>query len=319
MLSTGEPTRSIESLTTDRSDASGTGYWSSLTGEYLPELIERAFGRVVSVPRVLGPVESPGRRGDVVFGPGAGDNAAGRARARTDAGRRHRLGGDLRRHIGQLRGRWYPTAPARSPVSPTPRASSCHWSAPSMPLACSRPSPRLLGVDQQAFSELALSAPAGADGLVLLPYLEGERTPNLPDATGELHGLRHKTSTPAHLARAAVEGVLCGLAEALDAVESHGVTIERLHLIGGGARSEALRRIAPGVFGRPVLVPPSGEYVADGAAYPGEVGARPRPQATALGPNEGPKLFEAEASPFVRERYAEVRDGYVARARREGS
>src|ERR1035441_683300 len=65
---------------------------------------------------------------------------------------------------------------------------------------------RILGVDQQGLSDLALSAPSGADGLVLLPYFEGERTPNLPDSTGELYGLSLRTSTPAHLARAAVEG-----------------------------------------------------------------------------------------------------------------
>ena len=160
---------------------------------------------------------------------------------------------------------------------------------------------------------MALSAPAGADGLVLLPYLEGERTPNLPDATGELHGLRHKTSTPAHLARAAVEGVLCGLAEALDAVESHGVALERVHLIGGGSRSEALRQIAPMVFGRPVLVPPPGEYVADGAAYQAkwvlDPGHKPPPW-----PSDRSQRFDADASAVIRARYAEVRDSYMARS-----
>ena len=65
---------------------------------------------------------------------------------------------------------------------------------------------RMLGVDHARLSDLALSAPAGADGLVLVPYLEGERTPNLPTATGRLDGLTLANSTPAHLARAAVEG-----------------------------------------------------------------------------------------------------------------
>ncbi|MFJ6955553.1 FGGY family carbohydrate kinase, partial [Micromonospora aurantiaca (nom. illeg.)] len=93
---------------------------------------------------------------------------------------------------------------------------------------------------------------AGADGLVLVPYLEGERTPDRPHATGELKGLTLHTSTPAHLARAAVEGMLCGLADGLDALIAQGARADRIILVGGGARSEAVRRIAPQVFGRPV-------------------------------------------------------------------
>ncbi|WP_275888154.1 FGGY-family carbohydrate kinase, partial [Nonomuraea lactucae] len=123
---------------------------------------------------------------------------------------------------------------------------------------------RLAGVDLDRLGDLALQAPPGAGGLTMVPYLEGERTPNHPTATGSLHGLTLATSTPAHLARASIEGMLCGLADALDAL---GVAPERVLLIGGGARSEAVRRIAPTIFGRSVLAPPPGEYVADGAAY----------------------------------------------------
>ena len=173
---------------------------------------------------------------------------------------------------------------------------------------------RILGVGQERLSELALSAPPGSDGLVLLPYLEGERTPNLPEATGELRGLRHRTSTPAHLARATIEGVLCSLADALDAVEERGVVINAVHLIGGGSRSEALRRIAPTIFARPVHVPPPGEYVATGAAFQ----ARWALKGGAMPPAwtwEGSELFEAEAAPEVRARYGEVRDEYIAGAR----
>src|SRR5205823_5869799 len=125
---------------------------------------------------------------------------------------------------------------------------------------------RILGVDHATLARLALSAPPGSDGLVMVPYLEGERTPNRPDATGAVHGLRLGTSTPAHLARAAVEGVLCGLADGLDALVAHGARVGRILLVGGGARSEAVRRIAPTVLGHPVRVPAPGEYVADGAA-----------------------------------------------------
>ncbi len=125
---------------------------------------------------------------------------------------------------------------------------------------------RLLGIDHDGLSRLALSAPAGADGLVLVPYLEGERTPDRPDATGALHGLTLTSTTPAHLARAAVEGLLCGLADGLDALVAQGAVVRRVMLVGGGARSEAVRRLAPAVLGCPVVVPEPGEYVADGAA-----------------------------------------------------
>jgi xylulokinase len=100
----------------------------------------------------------------------------------------------------------------------------------------------------------------------MLPYLAGERTPNLPDSTGGLLGLTLHNATPAHLARAAVEGMLCGLADALDALSAQGKQVESVRLVGGAASSPAVSQIAATVFGVPVLVPPPGEYVADGAA-----------------------------------------------------
>src|SRR5664280_2420716 len=109
-------------------------------------------------------------------------------------------------------------------------------------------------------------APAGAAGMTVVPYLEGERTPDRPDATGAIHGLQLANATPAALARATVEGLLCGLADGLDALAAQGASIDRVVLVGGGARSDAVCRIAPSVFGQPVLVPAPGAYVADRAA-----------------------------------------------------
>ncbi len=140
-----------------------------------------------------------------------------------------------------------------------------------------------------------------------MPYLEGERTPNRPEATGALHGIRLETATPAHVARAAIEGLLCGLADGLDALVAQGATIERILLVGGGAKSQALREIAPSVLGHPVVVPPPGEYVADGAARQAAwvlSGAAAPPTWTLA----GTKTFEADVTPGVRDRYAEVRD-----------
>ncbi|HEU4347270.1 MAG TPA: FGGY-family carbohydrate kinase, partial [Actinoplanes sp.] len=123
----------------------------------------------------------------------------------------------------------------------------------------------LLGVDLARLDELALSTP-DSGGLVLLPYLDGERTPDLPSARGLLHGLTRANATPAHLARAAVEGMLCGLADGVEALRAQGVRIERALLIGGGARSAAVRALAPAVLGVPVQLPEPAEYVALGAA-----------------------------------------------------
>jgi xylulokinase len=164
-------------------------------------------------------------------------------------------------------------------------------------------------------SGLALTAPAGADGLVVVPYLDGERTPNRPDATGAIHGLTHANSTPAHFARATVEGLLCGLADGLDALRAEDVAVDRVLLVGGGARSEALRRIAPAILEVPVLVPEPGEYVADGAA---------RQAAWALAGSEQlpdwstrpAARYEADPAPAVRERYAEVRELTASRVPR---
>ncbi len=301
-------TGSLDDLVTDRSDASGTGYWSGVTGEYRLDLLERALGRSdVRLPRVLGPSDAAGRTPDgVLLGPGAGDNAGAALGLGATAG-------DVVVSIG--------TSGVVSAVSPTPTADEtgiiagfASASGEHLPLVCTLnaarvldAAARMLGVDHDELSRLALSAPPGADGLVLVPYLEGERTPNRPDATGTLHGLTLGSSTPAHLARAAVEGLLCGLADALDALVAAGVPVERAFLVGGGARSEALARIAPTVLGRPVLRPTPGEYVADGAA---------RQAAWVLAGGDTPPVwaaadtetFEGALTPGVRERYAQVRE-----------
>ncbi len=124
----------------------------------------------------------------------------------------------------------------------------------------------LLGVDHTALGELALTAEAGSSGLVLQPYFEGERTPNLPDATATLFGMTLASTNRSDLARAAIEGLLCGLADGLDTLTSAGVSANRILLIGGAAQNPAVQLIAAQVFDVPVVVPEPGEYVARGAA-----------------------------------------------------
>jgi xylulokinase len=302
----------LDTLVTDRSDASGTGYWSPAGGEYRRDLLVSALGHDALLPTVLPPTGQAGTTGGgALLGAGAGDNAA----AALGVGARR---GDVIVSVGTS-GTVFaisdlPTADASGDIAGFADAAGRF-----LPLVCTlnaarvlQATARLLGVDVDELGRLALSAESGAEGLVVVPYLEGERTPAKPDATGAVHGLTLHNSTPANLARAAVEGMLCGLADGLDALVKAGIGLRRVVLIGGGSRSEAVRRIAPTVLGRTVLVPPAGEYVADGAA---------RQAAWALAGNEHPpewstvdtQVFEAPAAPAVRERYAAARDQVLSR------
>lgn len=292
-------------LATDRSDASGTGYWSPASGEYRPDLLRRALGHDAAVPRVLKADEPAGHTSHgALLGPGAGDNAA--AALGLDA-----RPGDVIVSIGTS-GTVFATSPTPTADASGIVAGFASATGDFLPLIATLNAARvldavgsILGVDHVELARLALDAPPGAGGLTLVPYLEGERTPDRPDSTGALHGLQLANSTPAHLARAAVEGLLCGLADGLDALVAQGVPVERIILIGGGARSEAVRRIAPTILARPVTVPEPGEYVADGAARQAAwvlTGERPHWQLGAAA------TFEAEPAPAVRERYAEVRE-----------
>ncbi|MFG2057046.1 xylulokinase [Micromonospora sp. NPDC048930] len=326
----------LDALRTDRGDASGTGYWSPRTGAYRLDLLEKALGRRVRVPVVLGPSEVAGQldptvlpgsgtaSGPVLLGPGTGDNAA--AALGVGAGP-----GDVVVSIGTS-GTVFAVADAPAADPSGAVAGFADATGRFLPLVCTLNAARvldaaatLLGVDLDGLSALALQAPPGADGLVMVPYLEGERTPDRPTATGALHGLTLGTSTPAHLARAAVEGMLCALADGLDALLAQGARAERIILVGGGARSAAVRRIAPQVFGRPVVVPPPGEYVADGAARQAAwvaLGGAEPPSWTIAdteaygvdgGWAGGGDADGAGSVPAVRARYARARDLIIER------
>ncbi|MFZ9705094.1 MAG: xylulokinase [Ilumatobacteraceae bacterium] len=297
----------LHDLVTDRSDASGTGYFDAAINDYRRELLTRALGHDALLPRVLQPSDRV-EWGAHTIGAGAGDNAA----AALGIG----AGDDAVVSLGTSG-----TAFVRSQVSARDLTGSVAGFADAtgafLPLVCTLNAARvldatcaLLGVDHSTLSRLALSAPAGADGLVVVPYLSGERTPNLPLATGGVLGLTLDNATPAHLARAAIEGVLCGLADALDALLAQGARIARVRLVGGAAASPAVQQIAPMVLGVPVEVPPPSEYVADGAA---------RQAAWALTgdlptwPLDAPStIVEAQATTQVRERYAEARGHWLA-------
>ena len=125
---------------------------------------------------------------------------------------------------------------------------------------------KLFGWDHAQLDAAMTTAPAGADGLLFLPYLNGERTPNLPNGRGVLHGMRMDNLTPAHLARAAVEGVTIGLGYGLRRFAELGVTPTEIRLTGGGSQSAAWRQICADIFGVPVVCLASAEGAALGAA-----------------------------------------------------
>lgn len=291
----------LQELATDRSDASGTGYWSPTDG-YLSEVLEGTLGHVPILPQVLGPLEFRKDSAGRIIAAGCGDNAG----AGLGVGAAE---GDVVVSVG--------TSGTVFAVSDQPTsdpsglvAGFADATGNYLPLVCTLnatlvldATARLLRVDHTAFARLALQAPAGADGLTLVPYFAGERTPNLPHATGSLHGLTLQNYTPANLARAAVEGIACSMADGLKALTDAGVAARRVILVGGGARSAVLRLSVGAVFGLPVSVPSPGEYVADGAARQAAgalLGAMPDWRTTDV------ELVDVEPTPQVLARYREV-------------
>jgi xylulokinase len=303
---------SIADLVTDRSDASGTGYFDPRTNSYRRDLLTRAFGRDLLLPRVASHAEALSGEGPLLFGPGGGDNAA--------AGFGVGAGDDAVVSLGTSG-----TVFARStqrPSDPTGTvAGFADLTGAFLPLVCTLNAARILdamarvlGVDLPTLSDLALKAEPGAQGLTLVPYFEGERTPNLPNSTGAVHGLTSANATPANFARAAVEGMLSGLAAGLYALAEQGCSVSKVRLVGGAAQSEAVRKIAPAVFGVPADVPRPGEYVADGAARQAAwvwAGTNEPPTWSAyLGAVEH---FEAPVTAGLRARYGEASKRFLDR------
>ena len=294
--------------TTDRSDASGTGYFSVHSSEYRLDLLEAALGRSARVPRVLGPSERAGvSPGGVIVSAGAGDNAA----AALGLGAAE---GDVVVSIGTS-GTVFASTAARIADASGSVAGFADAAGGQLPLLATINGARtlvatahMLDVDIERFGALALSAPIDADGLLLLPYLDGERTPNLPDATGSLTGMRRANMRPANVAQASVLGLVCSLADALDSLRRQGVPVRQVILIGGGSQSPAVQKIAADVFGVPVVLPAPGEYVALGAArqaawaLDGDLPQWKREIATELEPSAA-----RDWAVDVRARYAEQR------------
>jgi xylulokinase len=292
---------------TDRGDASGTGYFSPADGTWLPEVAAGAVGHQVRLPRVARPGEAVGETGwGAAVSAGTGDNMAAA------------LGlclapGEIAVSVGTS-GTAYAVTTVASADPSGAIAGFADATGRFLPLVCTINAAlvldavaAMLGTDAAGLSARALAAGPGAGGITLLPYFDGERTPVRPGATGVLHGLTTRNATPENLARAAVEAVLASLAEVASLLHGDGAQPERVLLIGGAARSEAVRAAAPGIFGAPVDVPEPEEYVALGAA---------RQAAWALAgtadppawPRRPAQRYESPAQPGIRERFAALRD-----------
>lgn len=296
---------------TDRGDASGTGYYSPAEDRWRPDLLASALGHDARVPRLVAPGRPAGQTASgAVVASGTGDNMAAALGMQLETD-------DVLLSIG--------TSGVASMVSPEPVADAtgavtgfCDAAGGFLPMSVTLNAARILdlqarwlGVDHDELSQLALSAPAGAHGVTLLPYYGGERTPDRPGAVGTWTGLRSDT-TRADLARAAVEALACSLADALgEIVDRLGRQPARVLVVGGAARSPALQEVLPAVLGRSVLLAPAAEYVALGAA---------RQAAWALSGLEQPPAWasatasevDSAPTPAVHERYTELRHATVA-------
>ena len=278
----------LEALFTDRSDASGTIYYDAAHDEYRRDLIAmvlapaegeeaaKAHADAIVLPTVLGPREAAAVKADpaiagkdveggCIIGPGGGDNAM----ASLGLGM---AVGDVSVSLGTS---GVAAAIAENPVYDLTGAISgfADCTGHYLPLACTINGSRILdagraalGVDYDELAELAFKAEPGAGGITLVPYFDGERTPNRPDATASLTGLTLHNTTKENLARAFVEGLLCSQRDCLELIRSLGAEINRILLIGGGAKSVAIRTLAPSILGMDVTRPATDEYVAIGAA-----------------------------------------------------
>jgi xylulokinase len=247
-------------------DASGTCYYDATGNRYRDDLVQLALGHDLRLPRVAAPSEVIGYTpSGIAIAPGTGDNMAGGLGLGVTSGAAVvSLGTSGTAFTRSHQQTHEPTGTV---------AGFADATGEFLPLVCTLNGARnvvaaaqLLGVTLAQLSELALSAEPGSQGVTFLPYLEGERTPPLPDARGQLIGLTLANMTPANIARATIEGVLWSLAYGVEVLREQTGEISSITLTGGASQSEAVRNIASAVFGLPVMVTDTFESVAVGAA-----------------------------------------------------
>ena len=304
--------KDFSKLFTDRSDASGTGYFDPKSSSYRRDILAKALlsDREILLPTITAASTFGGTTTHgIPIAAGAGDNAAAALGVQAEPG-------DVVISLGTS-GTAFAVSTTSTHDSSGAVAGFADASGRFLPLVCTLNAARIfdaattiLGKTHDEVGALALTSIPGAHGLTLLPYFEGERTPNRPDATGVFSGMNIANSNPADIARAMIEGMLSGLADAVQSLADLGVDIKRVLIIGGAAKNPAVGQIASALFGRPVLIPPAGEYVADGAA---------KQAAWALLGGNTPPVWdlgkaihiEAAATPEVLEKYRTLRDATI--------
>jgi xylulokinase len=301
----------LSDLFTDRSDASGTGYFDPVTNTYDTGLFARALrsDRMVHLPSIVSSNDYGGEtRTGIKLGAGAGDNAAAAFGLQTEPG-------DVVLSLGTS-GTAFAVSKTATHDGSGAVAGFADLTGNYLPLACTLNAARvldagctMLGVDFDRLAALALSAPPGANGLTLLPYFEGERTPNRPSATGILTGMNLSNSHPSQIARAMFEGMIAGLVCAVDELLRQGVEVNRILLIGGAAKNPAVAEIASALFGREILIPVADEYVANGAARQASWALMGEPAVWKLGKVNH---FQSKPTPQVMDAYRQLRDRTVS-------
>lgn len=259
-------------------DASGTGFLDIRTRTWQSEVIEAIVpGLRERLPPLLPSDQSRGvvrrelaerwnLRDDVVVAPGGGDNMM------SAIGTGNVSDGVVTVSLGTSGTIFaYSSAPIIDPRGEI--AAFCDSTGAWLPLACTMNVTiatefvkQLFGMDSKSLENAVRNTPAGADGLLLVPYFEGERTPNVPAGSGVWFGANRRTQTPAHFARAAMEGATLGLAYGLERLRALGVNPEEMRLTGGGANSPSWRQICADVFNTPVVCLDQDESAAYGAA-----------------------------------------------------
>ena len=293
-------------LATDRGEASGSGWWSPAEGRHRRDLLALAVGAETAdrlrLPDVLGPTEPAGTlRRDaaaelglaegIPVGPGTGDNMAAALGIGAAAG-------ELVISLGTSGTAFaisaHPTTDETGEVAGFADATGRF-----LPLACMLNCTRvvdtvsaLLGLDREAALDQAAATAPGAAGLLLMPYLAGERTPNLPRATGSVLGLTAATATPELLLRAALDGVAAGLAYCVEALARLDVSAPAVTLVGGGSQHAAWRQAVADATGLTVSVRGGGEHAARGAALQAAAIARGEPIDATVGRWRPPVVAE---------------------------
>lgn len=263
---------------TDRGDASGTGWFDPVSNTYRPDLLDLAgvdgadwlsrLPQVLDHDQAAGSITSSaaaalGLPASAVVGPGSGDNMGAALGLGLEPG-------DLVVSLGTS-GVAYARSSTATRDSSGAVAGFADAAGGFLPLVCTLNATKVtdtvaswLGTDAVGLAQLALQAVAS--DVTIVPWFDGERTPNRPDASGTMLGLRTDT-TPQQIALAAHDGVLCGLLNGVDALAENGVdTAGTLHLIGGGSRSPAYQQRCADLWARPIAIPHSDETVATGAA-----------------------------------------------------